>query len=118
MTMALVKNGNIEQVGVPAELRGTDLHKLIAQGWVEVEGDEKPNTPVDPGYYHAFGAPYTYADGRVTGTWSVQERPQPYPSWVWVDGKGWVAPVPMPTDGKDYNWDEATQNWIVSEMAA
>ena len=39
--------------------------------------------------------------------------PQPYPSWVlnkttWV----WEPPVPYPTDGKVYNWDEATKNWV------
>jgi hypothetical protein len=112
MTMALVINGTIEQVGVPADLRGTDISQLTAAGWVKVQGSEAPTDAVEPGYYHAFGVPYAYADGVVTGTWSVQKRPQPYPSWTWVDGQGWVAPVPMPTDGKDYNWDEATQSWV------
>jgi hypothetical protein len=23
-----------------------------------------------------------------------------------------VAPVPMPTDGKMYSWDEAAQSWV------
>lgn len=41
--------------------------------------------------------------------------PKPYPSWV-LDEKTcqWGAPVPMPTDGKMYSWDEATLNWIES----
>ena len=116
MTMAMVKDGIIEQVGVPAELRGTDITSLMKARWVEVEGGDKPDTPVDPGYMHSFGDPYTYEDGRVLGTWSGQKRPQPYPSWSWVDGKGWVAPVPYPTDGKDYNWDEETQSWVESDQ--
>jgi hypothetical protein len=29
----------------------------------------------------------------------------------------WQAPVPMPTDGKMYSWDEAELNWVVVEMA-
>jgi hypothetical protein len=38
--------------------------------------------------------------------------PTPFPSWVlsqttWL----WEAPVPMPTDGKIYGWDEATVAW-------
>lgn len=38
--------------------------------------------------------------------------PQPYPSWVLnPDTAQWEAPVPMPTDGKIYSWDEATQSW-------
>lgn len=39
--------------------------------------------------------------------------PQPYPSWVLNEFSClWDAPVPYPTDGKRYAWDEATQSWI------
>jgi hypothetical protein len=38
--------------------------------------------------------------------------PQPYPSWVLDENAQWQAPVPYPTDGKRYEWDEATQSWI------
>lgn len=39
--------------------------------------------------------------------------PKPFPSWVLDDESClWSAPVPMPTDGKPYNWDEAQQQWI------
>ena len=27
----------------------------------------------------------------------------------------WQAPVPMPTDGKMYSWDEAGQVWVVAK---
>jgi hypothetical protein len=27
----------------------------------------------------------------------------------------WQAPVPMPTDGQKYSWDEAAQAWVVVE---
>jgi len=38
--------------------------------------------------------------------------PQPYPSWTlntttWT----WTAPVPRPTDGNMYTWNEAGQSW-------
>jgi hypothetical protein len=36
---------------------------------------------------------------------------KPFPSWSIVSGK-WEAPVPYPTDGKVYNWDENSGNWI------
>ena len=38
--------------------------------------------------------------------------PQPYPSWT-LDPvtTNWVAPVPYPTDGKNYIWNETTQAW-------
>ena len=38
--------------------------------------------------------------------------PQPFPSWVLDEFSClWNAPVPMPTDGKFYQWDEATTSW-------
>lgn len=39
--------------------------------------------------------------------------PKPYESWV-LDSETaeWEAPVPKPTDGKEYIWDEETTNWI------
>jgi hypothetical protein len=44
--------------------------------------------------------------------------PKPYPSWVLnSDTAQWDAPVPMPTDGKKYSWDEASQSWVESEGA-
>jgi len=45
--------------------------------------------------------------------------PQPYPSWVLNNATAqWVAPVPMPSDGKMYSWDEAAQSWKEVERAA
>ena len=42
--------------------------------------------------------------------------PKPYPSWVLnEDTCLWDAPVAMPTDGKRYQWDEATVNWVELE---
>ena len=39
--------------------------------------------------------------------------PQPYPSWI-LDEETclWEAPVPYPTDGHVYVWDEATESWV------
>ena len=58
------------------------------------------------GNYAGIG--YTYDAAN-----DVFYAPQPYPSWVlnkttWV----WEPPVPYPTDGKVYNWDEAAKNWV------
>lgn len=39
--------------------------------------------------------------------------PKPYPSWTLDNATAdWVAPVPMPNDGKAYSWDEAIQSWV------
>lgn len=42
--------------------------------------------------------------------------PQPYPSWTLnPETYLWEAPVPYPTDGGTYTWDEATQSWVPVE---
>jgi hypothetical protein len=39
--------------------------------------------------------------------------PQPYPSWTLNEETcQWTSPIEMPTDGKLYQWNEATKNWI------
>lgn len=39
--------------------------------------------------------------------------PQPYPSWILDAEYDWVAPIPYPTDGGVYVWDEKTQSWVL-----
>ena len=40
-------------------------------------------------------------------------RPQPYLSWVFNEiTLDWDAPIPYPTDGKAYAWDESIQQWV------
>jgi hypothetical protein len=39
--------------------------------------------------------------------------PQPFPSWTldkttWL----WTSPVPYPTDGNKYTWNETTKTWV------
>ena len=39
--------------------------------------------------------------------------PKPYASWLLnEDSCLWDAPVEYPTDGKHYQWDEATTAWV------
>lgn len=41
--------------------------------------------------------------------------PQPYPSWLLnTTTCQWQAPVPYPTDGKTYRWNEPTVSWVLS----
>lgn len=43
-------------------------------------------------------------------------RAKPYPSWI-LDNNTleWEAPIPFPTDGRHYFWNETTQTWDVIE---
>lgn len=39
---------------------------------------------------------------------------QPYPSWTWNESNDcWIAPIPYPTDGGIYVWDEDQMAWIM-----
>jgi hypothetical protein len=41
--------------------------------------------------------------------------PQPFPSWTLNQNTClWNAPVPMPSDGKLYLWDEGSLSWVES----
>lgn len=54
------------------------------------------------------GVNYTY-----DATLDAFIAPKPYPSWLLnTETCQWQAPVPYPTDGKMYSWDEETQQWV------
>lgn len=40
--------------------------------------------------------------------------PQPFPSWTLSD-YAWHPPTPMPDDGQEYVWDEASTSWVVAD---
>jgi len=46
--------------------------------------------------------------------------PKPFASWVLDENTcQWKSPIPMPTDGKMYSWNEGTQAWDeVAPLAA
>lgn len=40
--------------------------------------------------------------------------PQPFLSWLFdEENLNWKAPVPYPSDGNVYNWDENNLNWVL-----
>jgi hypothetical protein len=59
------------------------------------------------GTYAGIGYKYNAAE-------DIFITPQPYPSWVRT-GSFWNAPIPMPTDGAIYSWNEDDLNWQVVE---
>jgi len=67
MTMIKVKDGKIEQVGIPKNIGSKSYQELYDQGWKKVKGTPKP---VD-GNKYKYGAPYQYDANEdvVYGTW-------------------------------------------------
>jgi hypothetical protein len=61
-----------------------------------------------PGIGYTFNTNYTIGDYL-----GVFYAPQPYPSWILNTSTFlWEAPVPYPSSGGPYVWDEATLSWV------
>ena len=73
-----------------------------------------PNTnEPDPDQSKAFRKNYAGLGYTYDATRDAFIPPQPFPSWVLNEQSClWDAPVPYPTDGKRYSWDEATLAWV------
>ena len=57
------------------------------------------------------GIGYTYDSTR-----DAFISPKPFNSWLLNESTcRWEAPVPEPTDGKMYYWDESTLSWVLVE---
>lgn len=91
--------------------------------------DSSPGTWIQTSY-NTYGNVHYGADGQPDGGIALRGnyagigfvydanndvfyQPRPYPSWIlntdtWI----WLAPIPMPTDNKIYNWNEETTDWI------
>jgi hypothetical protein len=106
---AKVLDGKVTQV-IVAEQEFFDTFVDSSPGtWLQTSynthGNQHPEGRPLRGNYAGIG--YTY-----DATNDVFYALQPYPSWTlnnttWL----WEAPVAMPTDGKQYKWNESITNW-------
>ena len=107
---AKVTDGKVIQV-IVAEKEFFDTFVDSSPGtWIQTSynthGNQHPEGRPLRGNYAGIG--YTYDSVN-----DVFYAPQPYPSWIlnnntWL----WESPVPYPTDGKRYIWDETITNWV------
>jgi hypothetical protein len=105
---AKVENGVVTNVIVADEdVIGSGV---FGSGWVQTSyntrgGVHPENRPMRKNFA-AVG--YTYDNVR-----DAFIPPKPYESWTLNEETClWDAPVSQPTDGKVYNWDEATTSWV------
>lgn len=109
---AKVQNGIVTQV-IVAEPEFFDTFVDSSPGeWVQTSynthGGVHANggTPLRKNY---AGIGYTYDKGR-----DAFIPPKPYSTWVLDEATClWGAPIAYPTDGQQYTWDDATDNWVV-----
>lgn len=71
-----------------------------------------------------FGSPTDFVEytdvnpAYIGGNYYLTEKAfypmQPFPSWVKnTVNHTWQPPIPYPTDGKEYSWDENTATWVL-----
>jgi len=78
------------------------------RGNVHYGPDGQPDgLPAVRGNYAGIGCTYDISN-------DVFYAPQPYPDWIlntstWL----WEAPIPYPTDGGNYVWDDVTHQWVL-----
>jgi hypothetical protein len=114
---ARVENGVVTQVIVIDQETLNTGHWGDPASWIQTSYNTQGGvhslggTPLRKNY---AGIGYTYDSVR-----DAFIPPKPFPSWVLDEITClWSAPTPMPTDGKMYNWDEATLAWVEFVMPA
>lgn len=119
--VVFVTVGRQEDDGLEEELiaRTGDVYRQTSYntvGGVHYTTDEEGNRVPSEDQTKAFrknyaGIGFTYDEER-----DAFIPPQPFESWVLnEDTCLWDAPVPYPTDGAMYVWDEETVNWLEVE---
>ena len=98
----VVSNADTASNGVEDGAIGAAFcHNLFGGEWVQTSynGNIRKN-------YAGIG--YTYDTVR-----DAFIAPKPFASWVLDEATcRWTAPVPMPSEGGPWTWDEGTESWI------
>lgn len=107
--------GRDEDDGKEAELsaRTGDVYKQTSYntlGGIHYQADSTPSLDQSKALRKNFaGIGYTYDAQR-----DAFIPPKPFASWVLdEDTCLWNAPMPIPTDGQRYSWNEANQSWDI-----
>ena len=92
---------------------------LVIDNAHETNGEEYLNSIGIPGkwvqtsYSASFGKKFaSIGDTYVASTGNFKPA-KPFGSWKFDDQVwGWIAPKPVPSDGKTYRWDEDSKDWV------
>lgn len=105
-TVILVVRGRQEDDGKEAELSARTGDRYVQTSYNTHAGVHSlGGAPLRKNY---AGIGYTYDESR-----DAFIPPKPFESWVLnEDTCLWDAPIPYPSDGKTYEWDEDNQKWI------
>lgn len=102
----------VEQVIVADE----DFVSTQPGKWVQTSYNTRGNVHYGPDGQPDGGVALRGNYAGIGFTYDIEKdvfySPQPFPSWILDESTWtWVAPVPYPTDGGVYAWNEATTSW-------
>ena len=100
----VVHNNELLDNGIESEAKGIEFcQSLLGGTWIQTSYNNNIR-----GTYAGIGYSYNAAE-------DIFITPKPYPSWI-RSGSFWNAPVPMPTDGAMYSWDEVAGEWVAYKL--
>jgi hypothetical protein len=109
---AHIENGVVQQVIVVSNDDAADLYpqsEPLGQAFIASLG--LPGEWRQTSYHGTFRAHYAGIGFTYDATNDVFYAPQPFPSWTLDTNWRWQPPVPYPTDGGMYLWNETTTSW-------
>jgi len=111
---AKVKNGIVEDIIVADADFFNDFVDDTPGEWIQTSYNTQR------GVHSEGGTPlrknFAGIDYIYDATRNAFYKPKPYPSWTLdEDTCQWEAPTAYPDDGKTYEWDEDTTNWVEIE---
>jgi hypothetical protein len=111
-------------------LNGIVVNVIVAeQDFFDVFVDETPGSWIQTSYNTKGGVHYDPLTGKPSGGVALRGNyagvgytydqkndvfyaPQRYPSWtISAPSWTWTPPIPYPTDGKEYKWNESQLSW-------
>jgi len=102
----VVNNNDLLQDGIESEEKGIQFLIDWSGGYTNWK-QTSYNNRIRKNF---AGIGYTYDPTR-----DAFIPPKPFSSWVLNETTClWDAPVPFPTNGQRYYWDEATTSWVVN----
>jgi len=101
----VLNNNVIDNLPFPeSELLGVSFLTEWSKGYIKWK---------QTSYNNSFRVRYAGVGYNYDAVLDAFIAPQPYPSWTLdTETTEWLPPIPMPTDGKRYTWNEDTQTWV------
>jgi hypothetical protein len=115
------ETGSVAQVVAANDDMGDWLAETLGGVWVQTSYNTRGGvhyTDGEPSADQSKALRYNYAGIGFTfdeskGTDGAFIPPKPFESWVLDEATClWTAPIPYPSDGGEYTWDESEGDWV------